>query len=239
MLTIPQPYGGLVIPKVRSGGNDAYTSLLLHCDGADGSTTFTDVSAQGLTVSANGTAQVDTAQSKFGGASLLLDGNSDYILVTDNGSLDFGTGDFTVDMWVRPSASISSGVFMLIGARGSTNGDWALFIDGGHLAFARAFSAYLMQAPVSTWTVGQWYHVAISRSGTSMKMFIDGVTVASAFVADSLNIANSTMAIGAGQTTSNSSTIGRYFPGHMDEIRVSKGIARWTADFTPPTQPYS
>ena len=220
-------------------GGDAYTSLLLHCNGADGSTTFTDVSAQGLSVSAGGTAQVDTAQSKFGGASLLLDGNSDYLLVTDNGSLDFGTGDFTVDLWIRPSSTLTTGTFALIGGRGSTNGDWSLTIYNQQLSLSTSYVAWMLQATASTWTAGQWYHVAVSRSGTSLKLFIDGVNVASTTNSTSLNSLNSTVPIGACQQTTNSATLDRFFPGHMDEIRVSKGIARWTATFTPPTVPYS
>jgi len=75
--------------------DDSYTKLLLHMDGADGSTTFTDEA--GHTVTANGNAQIDTAQNVFGGASGLFDGSSGYLTVPDSEDWNFGTGDFTFD----------------------------------------------------------------------------------------------------------------------------------------------
>ena len=81
---------------------DAYFSdvvLLLHMGGTDGSTTFTD--EKGHTVTANGDAQIDTAQSKFGGASALFDGSGDYLSVADSADFEFGSSDFTIDGWVR------------------------------------------------------------------------------------------------------------------------------------------
>ena len=78
-------------------GIDSYTKLMLHCDGTLGSQTFPDASAEGQSVSAVASAQVDTAQSKFGGASLLCDGNSDYLNVVDFPELDLASTDFTFD----------------------------------------------------------------------------------------------------------------------------------------------
>ena len=92
-------------------GIDTYTKLLLHCDGVDGATTFIDKLGHGIGVGGN--AQIDTAQSVFGGASALFDGSGDYIYVSGTGS-DFitGTGDFTIEMWVRPnSASFTASLY--------------------------------------------------------------------------------------------------------------------------------
>ena len=82
---------------------DEYTKLLLHCDGADGSTTFID-SATGKTITASGNAQIDTAQYKFGGASGLFDGTNDFLYTPNHADFTFGTGDFTIDFWVRLAA---------------------------------------------------------------------------------------------------------------------------------------
>ena len=79
--------------------DDSYTKALLHMDGSDGSTTFTDES--GTTWTANGNAQIDTAQSKFGGASGLFDGASDYLQTPYTADHNTGTGDFTIDQWIR------------------------------------------------------------------------------------------------------------------------------------------
>jgi len=84
------------------GGNASFTKLLLHCDAADASTTFTDSSAAGHNFTAAGNAQIDTAQFKFGTSSALFDGTGDYINdATGSSDFAFGTGDFAVDFWVR------------------------------------------------------------------------------------------------------------------------------------------
>jgi len=78
-------------------------SLLLHCDGSNGSTTFTDNSPSPKTVTANGNASVSTAQSKFGGASAVFDGTGDYLSLDGSSGFAFGTGDFTIEFWLSPS----------------------------------------------------------------------------------------------------------------------------------------
>ncbi len=83
--------------------SDPNTKLLLHMDGSNGSTNFVD-SAQSRSVTANGNAQISTSQYKFGGASGYFDGSGDYLTVPDSSDWTFGTGDFTIDLWVRFSA---------------------------------------------------------------------------------------------------------------------------------------
>ena len=80
-------------------GIDAYTKLCSHFNGADGATDYTDPVAGAATF--GGTAQLDTAQKEFGTAALLLDGNSDYVTYPDSDDWSFGTGDFTIDFWIR------------------------------------------------------------------------------------------------------------------------------------------
>src|SRR3989338_6322305 len=81
--------------------HDSYTKLMLHMEGADAGTTFTDTETTPKAVTANGNAQIDTAQSKFGGASGLFDGAGDYLTIPSSSAFDFGTGNFTIDFWVR------------------------------------------------------------------------------------------------------------------------------------------
>ena len=84
-------------------GNDGFTKVLLQFNGADASTTITDVNAGGSahTWTANGNAQIDTAQSKFGGASLLCDGTGDYVTTPDHADFTLGSSDFTIDCWFQ------------------------------------------------------------------------------------------------------------------------------------------
>jgi hypothetical protein len=93
----------MVIKPDEDGGvaPDVNTSLLLHCNGEDGSTIFTDSGVSGFTVNAVNQAQVDTAQWKYGGGSALFDGNGDYLSAVTGSNMDFGTAPLTMDAWVR------------------------------------------------------------------------------------------------------------------------------------------
>lgn len=229
MLTIPQPYGGLVIPRARGiGGNDAYTSVLLHFDGSDGSTSFVDSSSNGLSITASGNAQIDNAQSKFGGTSLLLDGTGDYAQMPASSTpLNVGTGDFTIDAWVRSTLTPNLRVLFKPISGGTSNG--AGTSTTGKVTWWKDFSSEILTS-TTTITSGSWFHVAYTRSGTTFRLFVNGTQEASVTNSDSFDF--SSWAIGKGQFDSQ-------WSGWIDEFRISKGIARWTSNFTPPTQPYS
>jgi hypothetical protein len=213
-------------------GIDQYTKLLLHCDGSDGSQTFTDSSGTGKVVTAVGNAQIDTAQSKFGGASALFDGTGDYLNLNGESDFAFGTGDFTIDFWFKLNALASpyevyydsrpsNGVYPLIYSAGSPR-TLRYFVSGGDRITG-----------TTTLTTDTWYHVAVTRSGTNTKLFLNGVQEGSTY-SDSNDYLN-----GASKPFIGASFDGIYLNGWIDELRVSKGIARWTANFTPPTSAYS
>jgi hypothetical protein len=220
-----------------SGGNDANTTLLLHFDGADASTTFTDSSIGGAgsphTVTPNNNAQIDTAQSKFGGASGLFDGVNDYLTVGGHADHAFGTGDFTIDFWYRP-ASVTGALIIYDSRPTSTQGVYpTVYTDGTALKFFTDSADRVTGATVLA--INTWYHIAIARSGTSTKLFLNGVQEGSTY-SDSNDYLNGT---GRPAIMSSGFTLGgNEALGHMDELRVSKGIARWTVDFTPPTAAY-
>ena len=197
-------------------------------DGTDGSTSFPDSSATSATVTASGNAQVDTAQSKFGGASCLLDGSGDQLSVADNAAWDFGTGDFAIDFWVRfnsvasfPQTYFSRNNFSEMRLQNDDANTIVLFLMGSEI-LSRAWTP----------STGTWYHIAITRSGTDLRLFIDGVQQG-ATVTNSTNVSGSS-AILIGQTAGVNTV-----NGWIEEFRISKGAARWTANFTPPTTAYS
>jgi hypothetical protein len=183
---------------------------LLHFDGADASTTFTDVI--GKTWTANGNAQLDTAQFKYGTASLLLDGTGDYLLGQSSADWAFGTGDFTVEAWVR---------FNSIAATQSTTGPNLRFLtlgDSGIYAFSWSPST------------NTWYHVEVTRSGTNLRAFINGTQIGTTQT-DSSNMASSD-ALEIGKVGGLGA---QYVNGWIDDSRITKGVARHTANFTAPT----
>lgn len=229
------PIGTGVAPTLN--GNDQYTKLLIHCDGADASTAFTDVSAAGRTVTTNGDAQVDTAQSKFGGASALFDGTGDFLSVADHADFEFGTGDFTIDFWMRP-ANTTASFYEVFGKRANTSsyGPYVIAQGGTSLVLFMSSSgaSWDIASSVSMGTVAAntWYHVALVRSGSNIYRFLDGALIGT--TSSSASLLDNAVDVRIG--SSGGGTGG--YPGHVDEIRVSKGIARWTAAFSVPTFAY-
>ena len=220
-------------------GNDANTKFLLHGDGADASTTFTDASsaAHGSgTVSGN--SQVDTAQSKFGGASILGDGAGDGITWADSADWDFGSGAFTIDCWIRQPSTKSASEFFIAQSAGATAGSsFLLKIGATNVVIAAVVQSNVGIEVTGTTSIAAntWYHVAFIRTGDTLKLFIDG-TQEGGNVSFTGSVDNSTAVLGIGSLGSFTASLG--FNGWVDEVRISKGIARWTTTFTPPTAAY-
>ncbi len=225
--------------------DDSYTKALLHFNGSDTSTTFTDESGKIWT--AGGTAQLDTAAKKFGTASLLLDGNSDYITTPDHADFNLGNGAFTVDLWARwnalPASGCNQALWGQFAAAAPDNNTcyFRLYNDGGTYKFQ--FRRYCSSPSVNklftytpaTLVINEWYHIAFVRNGNEFKTYLNGTAVGST-VTDTLTIPDLDGVFLLGRY--NGATPEQYFNGWIDEFRFSKGIARWTADFTPPSEEY-
>jgi len=204
----------------------ADTVLRLACDGSDGSTTFTDLSSSGLTVTAVGDAQVDTGQSKWGGASLQLDGAGDYLSIASTAEFGFGTGPWTVEAWVRRTTTNSTQTLFDFRSGVAANhariylADWRLAYFGA--STVRGGSGTTV--PLNTWT-----HVAWCYDGTTLRAFLNGVQQwAVAFTPDF----STTRALTIGADYAGANT----FTGHIDDIRVS-AAAWYTANFVAPLAP--
>jgi hypothetical protein len=220
-------------------GNDSFTYLLLHCDGSDGSTSFPDASQSNLTMSVTGNAQVDAAQSKFGAGSLLLDGMGDYLFHNSTSVFDFGTGDFAIDFWLRLAGSQvgSEAAHCLIDLRssGGANEPYVFYVQDGEASeLFYLFSDELIHQEFDVPTEA-WLHIAMTRASGVFRCFLDGSLLASTTRTD--NCTNGRLTIGTFVDQRNTSDDWK-LAGWMDEIRISKGAARWTASFSPPTTPY-
>lgn len=221
-------------------GDSSYNnvSLLLHMNGANGSTTFTDNSANNFTPTVLGNAQISTADSKFGGASAYLDGTGDYLSYADNAAFEFGSGDFTVEMWIKTNSSRQYATLISRGVAGFGSGSWTLMInyatattgDVAVIVSNYSTSALLLQSGNKVNVRdNQWHHIAWVRSGTNHFLFVDGVPVshvnnASFTIAD----INAATIIGADVNYTPRELI-----GYMDEVRITKGVARYVDKFTP------
>lgn len=192
--------------------------LAMHMDDVG----LTDVKGHAVTL--NGNASRSAAQSKFGGYSAYLDGTGDYITVPSGSDFAFGTGDFTVEFWFMQTVD---GNPFLIDCRptSSTNGAYVTtYINAGTVVFFTNAAARITSSAITT---GAWYHVAVCRSGTSTRLFLNGTQTGSTYT-DPTNYIASPVSIGASGNG--------LFPltGYFDDIRITKGVARYTANFTPP-----
>lgn len=224
---------------IIGGGIDAYTVLMLHCDGADESTTFTDSSASAHTVTAVGNAQLDASYKKFGTASGLFDGTGDYLTVPDHANWNFGTGDFTIDFWWRPSAVSATNPFC--GQYVDNNNTWSFGYSSSNtfyfIGVNSSTNIALYTSGTISLSVGTLYHIELVRNGANVYLFLNGVaqtfTAGAAISTNAMPDIAEVLEIGARRNHT------EVINGHIDEFRISKGIARHTANFTVPATPYS
>jgi len=217
--------------------DDSYTKSLLHFNGADAGVIFTDEVGADKVWTPVGTAQLDTAQQKFGSASGLFDGNSDGIWIDDGTAWNLGALNFTMDFWVRSTQTTQYATLLSrqIGAYGT--GSWTILTSStgaGDVAFwAREYSAGspMLVTAGSLFNTGSWVHIALVRYANDWTLYVDGISKATRNTATTITVATARTYIGM------DGNYGRYFNGWIDEFRFSK-IARWTAAFTPPTVEY-
>ena len=212
-------------------------ALLLHCDGADGSTTFTDNGPGAKTVSVTGGASVKTSSAKFGTGGGLLDGTGDYLSVPASSDFAFGTGDFGVEFWIKTSDSGES-VIVDQFSSGSAFSSWQLSVKSGVLSWYRRLvggsSGYLLTG-TATISDNAWHHIAVTRASSTLRFFVDGV--ANGSVTDTADYATSVVTLGIGaQVYSRNSAYD--LAASLDDFRITKGVARYTATFTPPIDAY-
>jgi hypothetical protein len=224
-------------PVVGGDPDFSSVSLLLHLDGTNGSTTFTDTSSSPKTVTAVGSAQISTAEAKFGQSLLLNTANdyANYLTTPDNVGFQFGTGAFTMEAWIYLiSKPRNVAAVIATGTASFGAGSYYFVVDGSNkLQFGGAGVSTLLST--STISTGQWYHVAVSRSGTTTRIFIDG-TLEDTEASDTTSYNYSTNNLLIGRNGWDGA--GQGFHGYIDEVRITKGVARYTATFTAPTAPF-
>lgn len=223
--------------------DDIYTVSLLHMDGADASTTFTDES--GKTWTAAGDAQIDTGQSVFGGASGLFDGTGDFITTPDHADWQLDSGSdanlWTVDFRVRFAVDPGTALVGFLHQRNDNSNFWTIGLNNNTLRFqVVSGGANIVLIDQGTWNPasGTWYHVAIVKNGTSGYLhFIDGTQLGTT-TTDTSTMPDFTGVLQVGRSLDAAGAI-KALNGWIDELRISKGVARWVANFTPPTAAYT
>lgn len=227
--------------RFAAAGGDPYFSnvvSLLHMEGANGSTTFTD--QIGKSWAGTSSAQITTAQFAAGAASLQLTNAGDRITTANSTDFDFGGGDFTIEANVRLSNLTGASVFRGVISKRTTfssNNSWCLGAtqNNGGFFFEFSTSGTTNAATVSVsmaLSINTWYGLAVSRVGTSLYVFVNGSLAQTYAIGSSVlaTVSNSTI-IG----TTGSSETGSFnaWIGQIDEVRVTKGVGRYSATYTP------
>jgi len=190
-----------------------------------------------------GNAQISTTQSKFGGSSIYFDGTGDYCNTGPTVNLEFGSGDFTIEMWIYPAVTSRMAIY-----HGSSGTDWSIGIDYNSQKFniwasSNGTTWNLINADpggngigTTTISTNTWTHVAFVRSGTTWQTYINGTRdINLTGISGSIvNRATSAKSIGKWWFSNGVGNPG-VWNGYMQDVRITKGVARYTANFTAPT----
>ena len=218
--------------------NSNYTSLLLTTDGSTGgNTTFTDSSSNSHTITPAGTPRQSTfSPYRSGGYSAYFDGTGDYLTLPDDSSLEFGSGDFTIELWYYGADLDQYATLTSRGATSFNTGSWSLMMNHtntGDLAFycreVNASAPSLHASSVNV-TNNTWHHIAVVRNGTNLTLYVDGTSSATTTTSATLADVAASIHIGYDQYYT------RALRGYIADYRIVKGTAVYTANFTPPTE---
>ena len=215
---------------------------LLPFNGTNGATSTTDLSDRGNTVTFGGDAEISTAQSKFGGSSLSLDGNGDYVDLPRTTN-QLVSEDFTIEFWFRINSGAGSETVGLFGSYYTGDGSGEGMLMQSTATYNQVFFqwhygnsdwAYLNQTQGTRTALSNntWYHVAVTRSGNTWRLFLNGTQEDSVTQSGALSDSGSTTRLG---NYGPSGTASHGLNGYIEDFRITRGVARYTSNFTAPT----
>ena len=213
------------------------TKLLLHGRGANGSSVFTDNSVSPKTIAVSAGASISTAQSMFGGSSMLFNGTATGLAtVPSTEDLEPGPGDCTIECFIRPTATPGVAGFIIFRPNASGYPNFSLSLRSANKieayfslnnpATAPGAMLSTAAAPLNVWT-----HIALVKSGLTEMLFIAGIK-------DKTYTAASHPPTGLATTTKIGTDGVYHYSGYIAELRY-KAEALYTADFTPPAAPFA
>jgi len=211
-----------------------YKDSVLLISGEGSGATFTDGSPTPKTITANGNAtHSSTVAPPFGSTSIYFDGSGDYLLLGGQSDFAFGTADFTLEFWVRHSVA-STYEAWYDSRPTSTQGSYVAFYRNGDNSVRLYVNSADRITSDITLTINTWYHLALVRFAGTTKIYINGVAQSQSY-ADSNNYLNGTTRPVIGAVGDDLATLN--FNGYLKDLRVIKGAAKYTTNFTPAKVP--
>jgi hypothetical protein len=205
------------------------TSLLLRFNGSNGGTTFTDSSRNNYWVERFGAPALSSTQFKFGGTSAFFDGSNDYLLMQQGTTATIPTtGSYTIEFWIYPTV-LKTGHIVGWGTWSGTNQTQTIRLASNG-SITDVWFGSGNAAPAGTVVANTWQHIAATYDGTTQRLFKNGVLVAS--TANSGHNVTKIDNVGIGWL--NTAPTGERYQGYIDDVRITKDVARYTANFTPP-----
>ena len=178
-----------------------------------------------------GNAQISTSVKKFGTGSLAFDGTGDNLRIPNSQNYAFGSGNWTIELWVYLNALGRQGFVTLANSSG-TNVPWEVGLNASNKfrVLVQTSGGQIVIDGATTPSTSTWYHIAAVRNNGTVTLYLNGTSDAS----------NSTLSTNALVAETNSVNVGTYaygYPlnGYIDDLRITKGVARYTTTFTPPT----
>lgn len=175
-----------------------------------------------------GNAQISTSVKKYGTGSMYFDGTDDRLNMPSSPNLAFGTGDFTLEMWAYFTSTAN---FPTLTDSRSSTGSTSGFNLGLSSAKVQLYTTSQLLIGSSTLSANTWYHIAITRASGTLKIWLNGTQDAT--VSNSTNWSDQTFVVGATPSAAN------FMTGYIDDLRITKGYARYTANFTAPTTAFA
>ena len=172
-------------------------------------------------------AQVSTTQAKWGTTSMYFDGTGDYLFAPPSEQFNITSSAYTVEMWINFASTSGTNIIFGFNGKGTT-GSWQLLLDSGTLYWQQRGSAVNQTSYSWSPSTSTWYHVAVTWNGTTLRIFVNGTSVATNTSSPAFSTTQNGINVGGASD-------GFSINGYIDDFRITKGYARYTANFTAPT----
>lgn len=223
--------GDVNYPNIESQSDPHYKRVVLHLPmtGPNNSTSFLDM-ITATNATRYGDVKISTAQSKWGQGSGYFDGNGDYLKINESSDLNLLSGDFTIELFLKnenPNTT-NGGVVICVG---SGSGYWQWLVRQNVLqinSYSNSYYDFIANVTLDT----NWHHLAWTKSGSTHRLFYDGAALSASGTPP-----NGDPSLLQGYVGANFNGGATSLTGYIQDLRISKGLARYTDNFTPPSGP--